>query len=423
MISAIFVDRPRLAVVIAFVITIAGALALLRIPVAQFPDIVPPQTVVSANYPGASAAVVESSIAQPIEAQVVGVDKMIYMSSTSGNDGSYNLTVSFVLGSDPDINTNAVNNRVQTALAQLPPEVQLEGLTIQKKSSAVLQFLMLYSENGEQDPLFITNYAIINVLDVLSRTPGVGQARLFGALNYSMRIWFDTQRLNNLQMTPADVIAAIQAQNVEAPVGRIGARPIGKDQQFQLNLQTLGRLTKAEQFGNIVLRANPDGSLVRISDVARVDLGAQNQDIEGRLNGEPAVAIGVYLSPGANAVQTAAQVRANLDRLSKRFPPGLKYLVNYDTTTFVQDTIHDVLITLLIAFVLVVIVVFVFLGSLRATLIPAIAVPVSVIGSFAVLLVMGYSANTISLLAMVLAIGILVDDAIVVVENVERVME
>jgi hydrophobe/amphiphile efflux-1 (HAE1) family protein len=423
MISAIFVDRPRLAVVIALVITIAGALALTRIPVAQFPDIVPPQTVVSATFPGASAAVVETSIAQPIEAQVVGVDKMIYMNSTSGNDGSYNLTVSFVLGSDPDINTNAVNNRVQTALAQLPPEVQLEGLTIQKKSSAVLQFIMLYSENGKQDPLFITNYAIINVLDVLSRTPGVGQARLFGALNYSMRIWFDTQRLNNLQLTPTDVIAAIQAQNVVAPVGRIGARPISKDQQFQLNLQTQGRLTTPEEFGNIVLRANPDGSLVRVGDVARVDLGAQNQDIEGRLNSEPAVAIGIYLSPGANAVQAAAQVRANLDRLSQRFPPGLKYLVNYDTTTFVQDTIHDVLITLLIAFVLVVIVVFVFLGSLRATLIPAIAVPVSLIGSFAVLLLMGYSANTISLLAMVLAIGILVDDAIVVVENVERVME
>jgi hydrophobe/amphiphile efflux-1 (HAE1) family protein len=422
-ISAIFVDRPRLAVVIALVITIAGLLALTRIPVAQFPDIVPPQTVVSATFPGASAAVVESSIAQPIEAQVVGVDKMIYMNSTSGNDGSYNLTVSFVLGSDPDINTNAVNNRVQTALAQLPQEVQLEGLTIQKKSSAVLQFLMLYSENGKQDPLFITNYAIINVLDVLSRTPGVGQARLFGALNYSMRIWFDTQRLDNLQLTPADVISAIQAQNVEAPAGRIGARPIAKDQQFQLNVQTQGRLTTPEQFGDIVLRANPDGSLVRVRDVARVDLGAQNQDIEGRLNSEPAVAIGIYLSPGANAVQTAAQVRANLDRLSQRFPPGLKYLVNYDTTTFVQDTIHDVLITLLTAFVLVVIVVFVFLGSLRATLIPAIAVPVSVIGTFAVLLAVGYSANTISLLAMVLAIGILVDDAIVVVENVERVME
>src|SRR5271169_5734368 len=423
MISSIFVDRPRLAVVIAVIITIAGLLALTSIPVAQFPDIVPPQVQVTASYPGASAADVEASVAQPIEAQVVGVDKMIYMKSTSGNDGSYNLIVSFELGSDPDIDTVNVNNRVQTALSQLPAEVQLEGLTIQKKSSAVLQFIMLYSETGKQDPLFITNYAIINVLDVLSRTPGVGQARIFGALNYSMRIWFDTQRLDNLQLTPADVIAAIQAQNVEAPVGRIGARPIGKDQQFQLNVQTLGRLTTPEQFGNIVLRANPDGSLLRVRDVARVDLGAQNQDIEGRFNGEPSVAIGIYLSPGANAVQAAAAVRANLDRLSQRFPPGLKYLVNYDTTTFVQATIHDVLRTLVIAFGLVVIVVFLFLGSLRATIIPAIAVPVSVIGTFAVLLAMGYSANTISLLAMVLAIGILVDDAIVVVENVERVME
>ncbi len=423
MISAIFVDRPRLAIVIAIVITIAGLLALTAIPVAQFPDIVPPQVQVTASYPGASAADVEASVAQPIEAQVVGVDKMIYMKSTSGNDGSYNLTVSFELGSDPDINTVNVNNRVQTALSQLPAQVQLEGLTIQKKSSAVLQFIVLYSENGKQDPLFITNYAIINVLDVLSRTPGVGQAHIFSPLNYSMRIWFDINRLNNLQMTPADVISAIQAQNVVAPVGRIGARPMSNDQQFQLNIQTQGRLTTPEQFGDIVLRANPDGSLLRIKDVARVELGAQNEDIESRLNGRPAVAIGIYLSPGANAVRTAKLVRTNLDHLSQRFPPGLKYLVNYDTTDFVFDTIHDVVITLLIAFVLVIIVVFLFLGTLRATLIPAIAVPVSVIGTFAVLLMMGYSANTISLLAMVLAIGILVDDAIVVVENVERVME
>ena len=423
MISAIFVDRPRLAVVIALVITIAGLIALTRIPVAQFPDIVPPQVQVTASYPGASAADVEAAVAQPIEAQVVGVDKMIYMNSTSGNDGSYNLTVSFELGSNVDIDTVNVNNRVQTALSQLPQEVQLEGLVVQKKSSAVLQFIALYSETGKQDTLFITNYAIINILDVLSRTPGVGQAHIYGALNYSMRIWFDTQRLSNLQLTPSDVISAIQSQNVIAPVGRIGARPISNDQQFQLNVQTQGRLITPEQFGNIVLRANPDGSLLRIKDVARVELGAENQDIESRLNGKPAVAIGIYLSPGANAVQAAAAVRANLERLSKRFPPGLKYLVNYDTTTFVFDTIHDVLITLLIAFVLVVIVVFLFLGSLRATLIPAIAVPVSVIGAFAVLLAMGYSANTISLLAMVLAIGILVDDAIVVVENVERVME
>src|SRR5467141_2969922 len=423
MISAIFVDRPRLAVVIAIVITIAGALALMRIPVAQFPAIVPPQTVVSATFPGASAAVVESTIAQPIEAQVVGVDKMIYMSSTSGNDGSYNLTVSFVLGSDPDINTNAVNNRVQTALAQLPPEVQLEGLTIQKKSSAVLQFIVLYSENGTQDPLFITNYAVINLLDVLSRTPGVGQASLFGRLNYSMRIWFDTQRLDNLKLTPSDVISAIQAQNVQAPVGRIGARPIGNDQQFQMNVETQGRLTTPEQFGNIVLRANPDGSLLRVRDVARVEIGAQNLDSESRIDGRAGVPIGIYLAPGANAVTTAKAVQATLQKLSARFPAGLTYLVHYDSTTFVSDTIAEVLKTLGEAFILVVIVVFLFLGNLRATVIPAVAVPVSLVGAFAVLLVLGYSANTVSLLAMVLAIGIVVDDAIVVVENVERVME
>jgi hydrophobe/amphiphile efflux-1 (HAE1) family protein len=423
MISALFVDRPRLAVVIAIVITIAGLLALTRIPVAQFPDIVPPQVQVSAVYPGASAAVVEASVAQPIEAQVVGVDKMIYMKSTSGNDGSYNLTVSFLLESEPDINTVNVNNRVQTALAKLPPEVQLQGLTVQKRSSAILQFIVLYSDDGSQDPLFITNYAVINVLDVLSRTPGVGEASLFGTLNYSMRIWFDTKRLDSLKLTPADVIGAIQAQNVQAPVGRIGARPIGNDQQFQMNVQTQGRLTTPEQFGNIVLRANPDGSFLRVRDIARVELGAQNQDVEARINRRPAVGIRINLSPGANAIRTATLVRANLDRLSQNFPAGLKYLVSYDTTTFVQDTIRDVWITLGIAFVLVVIVVFLFLGSLRATLIPAIAVPVSLIGSFAVLLAMGYTANTVSLLAMVLAIGILVDDAIVVVENVERILE
>jgi hydrophobe/amphiphile efflux-1 (HAE1) family protein len=423
MISAVFVDRPRLAVVIAVVITIAGLLALTRIPVAQFPDIVPPQVQVTANYPGASAAVVEASIAQPIEAQVVGVDKMIYMKSTSDNDGSYTLTVSFLLGSDPDIDTVNVNNRVQTALAQLPSEVQLEGLTVQKKSSAILQFICLYSEGGKQDPLFIANYAIINILDVLSRIPGVGNASLFGTLNYSMRIWFDTERLDNLKLTPADVIAAIQAQNVEAATVLTYVRPIGNDQQLQMNVQTQGRVTTPEQFGNIVLRANPDGSLLRVRDVARVELGAQNEDIEAHLNYQPAAGIRISLAPGANAVATAALVDAAMDHLSQRFPPGLKYLVNYDTTIFVHDTMRDVVITLAIAFVLVVIVVFVFLGSLRATLIPAIAVPVSVIGAFAVLLAAGYSANTISLLAMVLAIGILVDDAIVVVENVERVME
>jgi multidrug efflux pump len=423
MISAIFVDRPRLAIVIAFVITIAGALALLQIPVAQFPDIVPPQVTVSGLFTGASAEVVETSVAQPIEAQVIGVDRALYMKSTSGNDGSYTLTVSFALGTDPNINTVNVNNRVQSALAQLPTEVQLQGLTVQKKSSAILQFIVLYSANGEQDPLFITNYAIINVLDAISRTPGVGQASLFAKMNYSMRIWFDTQRLTSLNLAPSDVIAAIRAQSVQAPVGRIGARPISDDQQFQFNVQTQGRLTTAEQFGNIVLRANPDGSVLRIKDVARVEIGAQNLDSESRIDGRDGVPIGIYLAPGANAVTTAKAVQATLHNLSERFPAGLTYMVVHDSTTFVTDTIAEVLKTLGEAFILVAIVVFLFLGNLRATVIPAVAVPVSLIGAFAVLLVLGYSANTVSLLAMVLAIGIVIDDAIVVVENVERVME
>ncbi len=423
MISSVFVDRPRLAIVIALVITIAGALALLQIPVAQFPDIVPPQVTVTANFPGASAEVVETSVAQPLEAQVVGVDKMLYMKSTSGNDGTYTLTVSFALGTNPDINTVNVNNRVQSALAQLPTEVQAQGLTVQKRSSAVLQFIVLYSKNGEQDPLFITNYAIINVLDAISRTPGVGQATLFAKLNYSMRIWFDTQRLTSLNLAPSDVIAAIRAQSVQAPVGRIGARPISDDQQFQFNVQTQGRLTTSTQFGDILLRANPDGSVLRIKDVARVEIGAQNMDSEARIDGQAGVPMGIYLAPGANAVTTARAVQATLARLSERFPPGLSYLVQYDSTTFVTDTIQEVLKTLGEAFLLVVFVVFVFLGNLRATVIPAVAVPVSLIGAFAVLLALGYSANTVSLLAMVLAIGIVVDDAIVVVENVERVME
>ncbi len=423
MISSVFVDRPRLAIVIAIILTIAGSLALLRIPVAQFPDIVPPQVRVSATYPGASAQVVESSVAQPLEAQVVGVDQMLYMKSTSGNDGSYSLNVSFALGTNPDIDTVNVNNRVQTALSQLPAQVQLQGLTVQKRSSAVLQFMMFYSDNGQQDPLFITNYATINVLDELSRTPGVGQASLFGLLKYSMRIWFDVERLNNLGMAPSEIVAAIQAQNVQAPVGRIGAQPIASDQQFQFNLQTKGRLTTPEEFGAIVVRANADGSLIRVRDVARVEIGAQNSDNFSRLDGKPAVAVGIYLAPGANAVQTAAAVNATLTKVGKRFPEGLKTKVVYDSTTFVTDTIAEVLKTIGEAFVLVVFVVFLFLGNLRATIIPAVAVPVSLIGTFAVLLVMGYSANTVSLLAMVLAIGIVVDDAIVVVENVERVME
>jgi hydrophobe/amphiphile efflux-1 (HAE1) family protein len=423
MISAVFVDRPRLAVVIALLITLAGAIAWTRLPLAQFPDIVPPQVQVTTLYPGASAAVVEASVAQVLEAQVNGVDRMIYMKSNSGNDGSYSLTVSFELGTNPDIDTVNVNNRVQAALSRLPAEVQQQGVVVQKRSSAILEFLQFYSEGGQQTPLFVSNYVTINALDAIARVPGVGQAFMFGALNYSMRIWFDTPRLVDLGLSAGDIIAAIQSQNQQGAVGRIGARPVDDANPFQINLQTKGRLTTPAEFGAIVIRANPDGSVLHLRDVARVELGAASEDLEGRLNGNPAVAIGIFLAPGANAVDTATRVDNVLDMLAKRFPPGMKKIVFYNSADFVSETLHEVVKTLAEAFGLVVLVVFIFLGNWRATIIPAVAVPVSVIGTVAVLLLLGYSANTVSLLALVLAVGVVVDDAIVVVENVERVIE
>ena len=422
MISGTFVDRPRLAIVIAILTTLAGLLALLRIPVAQFPDIVPPQVSVQAVYPGASAAVVEATVAQIVESAVNGVENMLYMRSNSANDGTYQLSVSFALGTNPDINTVNVNNRIQANLARLPQEVQRSGLVVRKQSSSVLQFVALTSSDPAHTPLFLSNYATINIVDRLARVQGVGQANLFGEMRYSMRVWFEIDRLTSLNLTPNDLVEAIRSQNVQAAVGRLGAQPIPDTQQFQINIQTLGRLVTPEQFSEIVIRANPDGSVLRMRDVARVDLGAQAMDTQSRLNGQPAVTMGIYLSPGANAVQVSGALQRTLDELSTRFPEGMRAQVLYDSSTFVRDTIYEVIWTLLEAFVLVVVVVYLFLGSFRATLIPTIAVPVSLVGAFVILLAMGYSANTISLLGMVLAIGIVVDDAIVVVENVERVM-
>ncbi len=422
MFSSFFIDRPRFAIVNAIIIVLAGIIALTRIPVEQFPSIVPPQVMVTVNYPGASAKVVEQTVAEPIEEAINGLNDEIYMSSTSANDGSYTLMVSFRVGSNPDIDTVNVTNAVQQATSQLPPLVQREGISVIKRSSAVLDFLFLSSTGNQLSQLQVSNYVTLNLLDPLSRVPGVGQVMLFGPQNYSMRVYYDTNRLTQLGLTPQDIITALNGQNVQAPIGAIGVPPNASTQQLQMTVESQGRLTTAAQFGDVVLRANADGSLLRIKDVAHVVLGAQTQTRINKIDNNPGQAIGIYLAPGANAIATSAAVSRELALLEQKFPPSLKATKVFDTSSFVRDTIVEVERTLAAAFALVVLVVFLFLGDWRAAVVPSVVLPIALTGTFAVLLAFGFSANTVTLLALVVATGIVVDDAIVVVENVERVM-
>jgi hydrophobe/amphiphile efflux-1 (HAE1) family protein len=423
MFTRFFINRPIFASVIAIIITLTGAICLFLLPVAQFPPITPPTVQVSARYTGASAAVVEETVAIPIEQEVNGVEGMLYMSSTSANDGSMNLTVTFEIGYDLETAAIDVQNRVQVAQAKLPPDVVRDAVRTQKRTPDLTLVVNLLSPEGRYDDLFMSNYADIHIKDAIKRLPGVGDVVIFGARDYSMRIWLDPDKLAGLGLATHDVAQAIREQNVQVAAGQIGRPPAPAGQEFQYPIMTLGRLTDASQFEDIIIRTRADGSVLRIKDVARVELGAQNYDRFGRLNGMSTIPIGIFQLPGANAVEMAEQVRAEMDRLARNFPQGIEYRIMYDTTRFVKESIKEVGFTLIFTMALVFLVTFIFLQDWRVTMIPGVTIPVSLVGAFALLQALGFSINLLTLFGLVLAVGLVVDDAIVVVENITRIMQ
>lgn len=424
MFSRFFIERPVLSNVIALLTVVIGAVALMRLPVSQYPNVTPPTVAVSARYPGASAQTVMQTIALPIEQQVNGVEGMIYMNSTSGSDGSYNLTVTFEIGTDPDEAQILVQNRVSAALAQLPQSVQVQGVNVRKQSTSVLMYVVLTSPDKRFDSLFLANYAVINLQNELARVPGVGSVGIYGAGQYAMRLWLNPDRLQTFGLTPSDVIQAVQQQSQEVTAGVIGMPPTPAGQNFQYTLNVTGRFERAEDFENIVVKVDGEngGRITRLKDVGRVELGAQSYSYAFAMQGQPAAGIGIFLLPGANAIQVAEAVRAKMDELAKTFPQGLAYSVPFDTTTFVEASIDEVYKTLIEAGVLVLLVIMLFLQDWRAMLVPATTVPVTIIGAFAAMAALGFTVNISTLFAIVLAIGIVVDDAIVIVEGVAHHM-
>ena len=420
--SRFFISRPIFAAVISIVITLAGLIASQVLPVAQDPEIAPPTVTITATYPGASAETLARTVAAPIEEQLSGVEGLLYFNSSSASNGTLTITGTFEVGTDVNNATIQVNNRVQIALPRLPDEVRRTGVVVQKRSTDILMAVAVSSTDPRYDTLFLSNYITVNVLDVLRRVPGVADATIFGARDYSMRVWLKPDRMAQLGVTTTDVANAIRAQNAQYAAGKIGAEPAPADQALVYTVTAQGRMAEPEEFGNIILRSNGTAGVLRLKDVARLELGAQTYDQFVTVDGKPTIGTAIFLQSGANALKVAEAVRKTMDGMSKGFPQGVTYLVPFDTTRFVIASINEVIHTLLIAAFLVLLVVFLFLQNWRATLIPIIAVPVSLIGAFAGLYAFGFSVNTLTLFAMVLAIGIVVDDAIVVLENVERLM-
>ena len=418
-----FIHRPVLAIVLSLVILLAGTLSMLSLPIAQYPQISPPTVTVDAVYVGANAAVVEQAVAIPLEQRVNGADKMLYMSSSSSNDGRYSLTCTFRVGTNLDLAAVDVQNRVKGAEGMLPPDVVTNGISINKQSPGMVAIVSVYSPGNSYDEVYLSNYTSINIVDQLSRVPGVGSTSIIGQRDYAMRVWVRPDKLAKLGLTATDLGAALRDQNVQAPAGSIGQPPAPAGTSFEYPVDIKGRLNSKQEYDNIVVRTPPDGTLLRLRDVARTELAARDYSSYGRLNGEPSTLLVINQAPGSNVLDLMKGIRETMERAKASFPPGLDYNISYDSTLFVTGSINEVIHTLFEALILVILVVFLFLGSVRATLIPLLAVPVSLIGSFAVFVPLGFTINTLTLFALVLAIGIVVDDAIVVVEAVEHHMQ
>jgi len=416
-----FIDRPIFAWVIAIVIMLAGALSVLRLPISQYPEIAPPSVKITSKYPGASAKIIEDSVTQIIEQNMNGLDNLIYMNAESSSSGNVTITLTFEAGTDPDIAQVQVQNKLQQALSLLPQEVQQEGVQVTKSNATFLMIVGLISEDGSMEKNDLSDFMVSTLRDPLSRTPGVGSIRIFGS-QYAMRIWLDPHKLNSFQLTPVDIKAAIQAQNKQVAVGDLGGTPSIPGQQVNASMMAQTKMSSPEQFAQILLKVNSDGSQIRLKDVARVEIGGESYDAVTTFNGKPAAGMAIMLATGANALDTAKAVRAKISELQPYFPAGVAVVYPYDTTTFIEISIKEVAHTLVEAIILVFLVMYLFLQNFRATLIPTLAVPVVLLGTFGIMAAFGFSINTLTMFGLVLAIGLLVDDAIVVVENVERIM-